>query len=265
MASNPEISVSEDVTELVKKIIVENDWEPVSAVRYFEGTGGAEGFSSKHIQVEINKSTGKLNLFVKSPMALAMTGIPFEKHYDNEIYFYNTVYKTYLQFLKSKGLEKDLDYIPKCYGSSTKHVIALENLKDQGYTCYERMKIMDDEHITLAVKTLAKFHGISFAHKDQHEEEYDKLLSDWGGDLMSHMPKDSPMAQMMAGGIQIVLNQFDPVKDKDVLAKATLKVLTGAFLDVTKIRNRYTILTQGDFWCNNIMFLYEVSQFILTQ
>ncbi|GJQ82635.1 hypothetical protein Trydic_g19653 [Trypoxylus dichotomus] len=218
MSEEQEFSVSEDAKALVKEIIHKNNWEPVSEVKYYPGTEAGDGYACKHVAVEITQSTGTIRLFMKYALHFKISNeMPVDKVCANEIYFYEVVLPAYQEFLRKKNVQDGFRHVPKCYGSFAKNVIALENIKDRGFTLFDRNTIMDDNHIILVLETFAKLHATSFAFKDQDRENYDKLVASWDGDVYSVLPKDSSIRKTWTGMIRDGLKKLDPAKDRKIL------------------------------------------------
>ncbi|GJQ82634.1 hypothetical protein Trydic_g19652 [Trypoxylus dichotomus] len=258
MSGRQEFSVSDDAKALVIEIIEKNNWAPISDIKYYPGIDAGDGYASKHVAVEIIRSTETIKLFVKYALDFKISKeMSIDKIYGNEIYFYDVVFPAYRKFLGEKDVQDGFRHAPKCYGSSAKNVIALENIKDKGFTLFDRRTIMDDNHITLVLKTFAKFHATSFAFKDQDRENYDKLVAGWDGDVIGVLSKDSPIRKMWTNLIRDDLKKLDPVKDREILDRCDAESLANFIIDIRQCRDENSIFTQGDCWCNNMMFKYE--------
>ncbi|GJQ82632.1 hypothetical protein Trydic_g19651 [Trypoxylus dichotomus] len=258
MSSERVFSVSDDVKALVKEVIEKHNWGPVLDVKYYPGTEAGDGYASKHVAVEILRPTGKVRLFLKYSLdSKVFSDMPIDKLYSNEVYFYDVIFPAYEKFLSEKNIPNGFKHVPKCYGTSAKNVIALENIKDKDFTLFNRRTVMDDNHITLVLKTFAKLHAISFAFKDQNKEGYEKLVADWVGDFFSFAPVDASFKRIWVDLIRDGLNTLDPVEDKDILDRCDAELLGDFIFNAHRHRNEYSVFTQGDCWCNNIMFKYE--------
>lgn len=63
------------------------------------------------------------------------------------------------------------------YTDGENDFIVLENVSPLGFGPASRQNCMDWAECTVILKTLAKFHAISFAYRDQKKEEFIKLAS----------------------------------------------------------------------------------------
>ncbi|GJQ82625.1 hypothetical protein Trydic_g19646 [Trypoxylus dichotomus] len=240
MSSDKEFSVSTDARTLVSAIIENNNWDPILGIKYFPGSQTGDGYTTKHIAVEITTSKEKIRLFIKCALDTNLAVIQsIVKFYPNERYFYDIVYPAYTEFLWKKKVEDCFRNVPKCYSTSSENVIALENIKYKGFALFDRMKIMGDMHIRLVLRTIAKFHAVSFAFKDQDREQYDKLVENCAGDFYSQQPEDSPILTLFYEIIKEALNKLDPENDKEILQKCDANALIGYVTSTTKSHNEY--------------------------
>lgn len=254
------ISVPDDVKEQIKRIIVKNNLGLKSNVVYSVGSEIGDGILSKTVTVDIESPKEELNLFIK--YGLKTNSQDLKQIYANEIHFYEVIMPVYLDFLAKKNIEDTFRNVPKCYGTFN-GIVALENLRKKGYKLCNKALIANDEHITLIFKTYAKFHATSFAFKDQHVEEYRKIMMKVT-DMYSYNASDEKLVRQHEL-LKIMINNFvkrlDPVKDKYILDRS------GSIADdiikfnnsLHKLQYENDILIQGDCWCDNMMFLYEVS------
>ncbi|KAK9703406.1 Ecdysteroid kinase-like family [Popillia japonica] len=108
--------------------------------------------------------------------------------------------------------------VPKCYGSADSKILALQNLRSDGYDLCDKTFIANEEHIELVFKTYAKFHAIGFTYKDQRPELYDKLME--GVTDLFRGAGDEVNRQRVKGAnavIQEFLSKLDPKRDKFIV------------------------------------------------
>ncbi|KAI4466586.1 hypothetical protein MML48_2g00002816 [Holotrichia oblita] len=253
------IDVSDEIQGFITDLIAKYNWEPVSEIKYYEGSNLGDGYACKHIAVEIIRKNDTIRLFIKYPAGIKLPegDSDIDKLYLNEVYFYTTIFKTYQNFLGEKGLKSDLVSVPKCYGSSADNTIALENLRDKGYTLFDRKQFMNDEHIKLVLRSFARWHGTSFAFKDQRKGDFEELAKHCGTNLWNGQNNDSAILKMYTGIVEGCLAKFDQVKDKHLLERCTIEVLQDSLKEFGCNQDEYAVITKGDCWCNNMMFLYE--------
>lgn len=174
--------------------------------------------------------------------------IPFERIFQREIYFYNTVVNVF----KSLGAS---NFVPVCYYTSSepfKELLVLENLKTQGFLLWPRTKEMDAQHLELTIKEYAKLHAFSFALR-RHKPEVLQEIEDNTTDIYLSIIKRCGTAETIAKLSERVWAAFGkngcvfPVVE--VMERLVAKGAAG----------KYGVLCHGDTWCNNILFKYKVS------
>lgn len=266
MPADVEVSVTEDVKAIIDKIITKYGLENIIDIKYEVGSQAGDGYVSKTAAVDIisdNNTTWKV--FLKYAQDVKPTeSIPIDKLYANEIYFYDIVYPAFKKFLEKKQVKTAFQQVPKCFATSEKGgIVALENIKDKGFQLYNRRIVMDRPHLELVLRTFAKFHALSFAFKDQEKERYQELIDNSHGDFFSKIMEAEGPVNMINMSIDNFLGKLDPIGDKYILDKCQnlSEVLIKAICSPRDYINEYSILTQGDCWCNNMMFKYPVSTF----
>ncbi|GJQ82638.1 hypothetical protein Trydic_g19656 [Trypoxylus dichotomus] len=248
---------SEDINRLIEEIIERYELNPVQEVKYVPASESGDGYISKAVAVSISTPSGTLDLFLKCALDLKQgDAFQIDKFYANEIFFYDIVCPAFSEFVGKRLKQHSLRNVPKCYGTSKKNIIALENLKKQRYKLFDRGQVMNENHLKLVLKTFAKFHAIAFAFKDQDRRKYDELL-DGVYDVFSTKNGEDSFIAIMRGTIKDFVRKLDPIQDKEILAKCEVEELVSSISSADRSLDEYSILTQGDSWCNNVMFLYE--------
>ncbi|XP_012229629.1 uncharacterized protein [Linepithema humile] len=128
--------------------------------------------SKQHVQVNfvvksIPKNVGRRKTFRSSDF------------FRNEIMFYTQIVPKFEEFLASKE-QSNLLCIPQHIVSHMDGVndfIVMKDVSPLGFGPASRQSCIDWTECTVILKTLAKFHAISFAYKDQKKEEFAKLAS----------------------------------------------------------------------------------------
>lgn len=97
----------------------------------------------------------------------------------NEIAFYTQVVPKFKEFLAKKN-QAHLLSVPRHLGSladGENDYLVLENVCQLGFGPITRQKYVTMEDCIAIIETLATFHAISFAHKDQNKEEFAECVS----------------------------------------------------------------------------------------
>ncbi|XP_011864138.1 PREDICTED: uncharacterized protein LOC105560023 [Vollenhovia emeryi] len=134
--------------------------------------GIADGSPGQQVQVNfvvksIPKNVGRRKTFRSG------------EFFSNEIVFYTKIVPRIEKFLAEKG-QSDLLCIPRYLASYTDgedDFLVLEDVSPLGFGPASRQSCLDWAECAVILKTLAKFHAISFAYRDQRKEEFLECMS----------------------------------------------------------------------------------------
>lgn len=113
------------------------------------------------------------------------------------------------------------------------------------------------EHVTLVMKTLGKFHAISFAMKEQQPEKFKMLTSELSDILIRE--NDQNMCEFLnflpAAVIAAITDPADiHIKEKiEILYKRKQMEIAAECVN-GKTAEPYTVICHGDLWTNNTLF-----------
>lgn len=170
------------VYELLTKIANLNGFTDYS-VHVNDGSQPGDGFSSSLFRTSIseNKSDKKLDLVCKVVPSSKKHRQEFfsDNAFKNEARFYHKLMPILAKFQENKNLSKHDQFLayPKCYGSiiddeHERYVIILEDLCPFGFEMWNKAKPTSIENVRITMHELGKFHGLSFALKDQKPDEF---------------------------------------------------------------------------------------------
>lgn len=256
------LNATEEVVELIEELVIKYDFQPKSKVVYTAGSQAGDNYMSRTIAADIKDDEKALSLFLKYGHAV-VNSVPIDKLYSNEIYFYDEIYKILSKFSEARGVKDAFIDVPKCYGTSTKFVIAFENLKNVGYNIFGRKKVMNESHIAIVLKSLARYHALCFAFKDQERECFDDISNKIYNYFYEAAQGDTDgFKKVVESTMKEFILELDTVKDKHISDKCqnSLQQLKKITEDQD---NKHFIIVKGDCWSNNIMFRYEVSRKII--
>ncbi|XP_031627429.1 uncharacterized protein LOC116343490 isoform X2 [Contarinia nasturtii] len=182
-----------------------------------------------------------------------------------EIYMYDKVLPFFRQFERSKNVNIFSEY-PMCYQTIDVELnegLVFEDLSVNGFTTVDRHKEdMTAEHVNLVMKTLGKFHAISFALKDQQPNKFNELASNLSEVFVRK--DDIRLGEIVNQQAEIMLNVVSADEDAHLLAKVKKLCDQGIFsiatdcLD-TELTGEATVISHGDTWQNNTMFKYDTN------
>lgn len=179
----------------------------------------------------------------------------------NEINFFNVVLKGFNDFQAAK---RDAKYpfndIATClvtYMDGENDFLVLENLNNYGYHTATRQAAMDISLCRLIMKTLGRFHGLSFVIRDQSPKLFEELssvleetyyanrLKPWYNDFMNKQ-------------IEVALDAVEKIYGGTIVEERAKKFLTeGSLYDkmakLTHPRNRFSVIGHGDCWVPNFL------------
>lgn len=137
-----------------------------------------------------------------------------------------------------------------------KEIIVLEDLKADGYILYNRQKSFDRQHLEIVMKTLARFHAMSFVLKQKKPALFEQLVQNVSKVMEYGENIDSLLN--IAKKACIGLIESAEIKQKVEENLSDFMVKFRGFLDY-KNTEPYNVICHGDCWINNFMFKYEVS------
>lgn len=157
--------------------------------------------------------------------------------------------------------ENGFNEYPKCYRTGDvdlSECVLLEDLSVKGFTMIDRFtQEITADHVRLVMKTLGKFHAISFALNDQQPEKFVEFSSQLNEVFIR---KDDPiLREYFLKQSESVLNAVSDEKDAHLLAKVK-KVFEMAPMDIAadcldlKATGLAGVISHGDCWQNNVMF-----------
>lgn len=170
------------------------------------------------------------------------------------------------QFEESRGVlgESGFTEYPKCYRTIDKELdecVLLEDLSVRDYNIVDRFKEdITADHVYLIMKTLGKFHAISFALKDQQPDKFKELASN----LTEHFIRRND--NLLRGYFDMQAKSASSVlfedEDGPIIAKVK-KLFEKSAMDVAadclelEATEPASIIAHGDTWQNNTMFRYD--------
>ncbi|XP_050532598.1 uncharacterized protein LOC126900720 [Daktulosphaira vitifoliae] len=206
----------------------------------------------------------------KHPYAILRECLHSDNQFHNEI----TMYKQIIPFFNSMSITNSQIENPLFarffYGNNVggenfeKDMIVLENVSTLGYKLSEQRLMLDYEHIEIALKSMAKFHGFSYTAKHKNNQQFLELTkktqeSQWF---------ESGEWVIRKNGMKVIgktdinrLVEKNPDKYKNNLhVQKLLEHFNEPDNNLRKLMNNYgsvPVLCHGDFCRNNILFKYN--------
>lgn len=174
------LNLPQYIYDLLDQIIKANGFDKYS-MEIKAGAGEGSGTEILGVDVSDSNSDKKLNLVCKiaSFDEDKRKMLPPKINFERETCFYDKIIPMFSKFQEEKNLPKIDQFLshPKCYGTIKNHekeqyAIVLEDLRQLGFRTWDKVQSTPIENMRLLIREVAKFHGISFAMKDQRPAEF---------------------------------------------------------------------------------------------
>lgn len=229
-----------------------------------KGSEKGDGFIGEKSRAILQGDNKSMDLFVKG----APTDQAFKDLFDPrpiyllEIMFYNDVYPAFNKFQSEKNIPKPFTSIVECVDTCSEEgneILILQNARNLGYELSDKMKQMNKEHIEFIYTEYGKYHGISFALKDQQPKVYQALVDKLPINALALIAEklEVGILKMVEKGKEL----FDPEKEADKYNTYSAYVdnLHDFVLNVAHHKDAYKVIVHGDCWSNNMMFKYAAN------
>ncbi|XP_028157094.1 uncharacterized protein LOC114350467 isoform X4 [Ostrinia furnacalis] len=256
-------TLSEALTKWFEKPCTFTHWQ------YVSDTGKGDSYLSDLMRIRIygNNEHGvskNVQVILKTMPSSVARRLTFKSHefFQNEINFYVKVLPALLEFQAKKKLSEPFDSYVKLFFAhcdGTNDVICLEDASLENFGGAVRQEGIDLAHCQQTLKSLAQFHAISFAMKDQNPEEFEDIrhhifevyyherLRNWYrrfwkricGIAIDAVEREYPDSVYVEK-----IKQFCVPERYDDMIKAATRSVTG-------------VISHGDSWTNNFLFKYE--------
>lgn len=172
------------------------------------------------------------------------------KAYDKEIYMYEAVLSRLYQFWDEENLS------PQFYGGTKLQSLILEDLNELGFHIHDKTLRLDLEHSTTALKTLARFHGLSLKYLQIHranKKEIKYLCSNIASVEGNSMEGFYFLYEkfLKVSADLFPENILVKLKDNSEILIKLIKAI------MTPNENGLNVIKHGDYWNNNILFRYD--------
>jgi hypothetical protein len=202
-------------------------------------------------------STGTKHLVVKSlPKSQIMltvmtqTGI-FKRETDMYLVALPTMYRVAEELTGSK-----IQYLTSRCVYSEPNILVLEDLNHMGYKMADRRSGLDLPHCQLALRSLARFHGMSVALHRQDASSMTLFK-----EVFYKEEQRAFLSSFFENGAQVLASVvakwsgYERFADK--IRKMAETIVTKTIEIVKPKENSLSVLNHGDFWTNNMLFKYS--------
>lgn len=180
------------------------------------------------------------------------------RHFAREHFIYEYLFPAFEKFqtlhLKEQYIFK---HYPRCIAASSvceDEYVLLNDLSLQGFSNSDRPTPLPYDKCVAVLKTLAKFHAISFAMKDQQPEVWAKVTSKLN-EIMFTAPINESFENFLRKNVDYSLTTLDPEQDEIVIEKLLkFKENYAEFMVDCCAEKEDAIVLHGDCWISNMMF-----------
>lgn len=229
-----------------------------------DSSATANGFLGVIFFVKVIDKKGTLNLVVKagSQNEKQRNFINIGDIFGREIYFYKKILPAMSDFQKARLVKQPFISYPKCYeaySSADCEGLVLENLKAKGFSLWNRLVPMDENHISLVLREYGRFHAISLAMKDQNPEQFKQLTRNYD-DCFNQFLIRVKACEHYRNRFKIISDVLSKQGRQELSAKVKkfIDEIEPVLMNCAKPDDQYSVILHGDCWCNNMMFRYEV-------
>ncbi|XP_031626607.1 uncharacterized oxidoreductase dhs-27-like isoform X2 [Contarinia nasturtii] len=175
-----------------------------------------------------------------------------------EHYIYEYLFPVFEKFQRLHLKEQYIfKHYPRCIAASSVYedeYVLLNDLSLQGFKNSDRPTALHFEKCVAVLKTIAKFHAISFAMKDQQPERLAKLTSKLS-EITFTKPINEELDIFLKRNVGYSMTTLDPEKDKVIIKKLMkFRENYASFMAECCAEKEDAIVLHGDCWISNIMF-----------
>ncbi|XP_046670514.1 uncharacterized protein LOC124360720 [Homalodisca vitripennis] len=210
------------------------------------------------VEVELDnnteESTTSKSMTMKGPL---IDGHYFKNMLDsdkldkNQFNFYRYIFPQIDDIFKRK-------FGPKVHLSKLDNILMMEDIIGSGYVICNRIKQLDYPHCKQAIETLAWFHAATIVLHSENPELVERNGSEpVYNDAFIGETKLSLTYRSQLTAVADMIKYCDGLESLSSAIHSHRDSLVQTIVDIFKQRRKFTVLNQGDFWTNNILFIYE--------
>ena len=178
----------------------------------------------------------------------------------NEVQFYCRVLPEFVKFQEEKRVTSPFCSVATIYHIS-EHTIVMEDMKSFGYMMLDKRQPLDMPHIRLVLKEMGRFHGLSFAFKDQNPQKFADLKSSiketvFRSSAAGHF--NSILTSGWKAALGIARKTF--ITDHLQITEAFFGNVWNKMGTLATPQEPYAVILHGDTITNNILFHYPLEE-----
>ncbi|XP_076032189.1 putative kinase-like protein D1044.1 [Oratosquilla oratoria] len=219
-----------------------------------------------HVDYELEGRDHKAKYVAKlnKPTNHDDTRLMVKDFFEQEKNFYTDIGPTLSRELKEVGHEPlRFARAPYVHFKDGVYVMFMEDLRERGFTMYDRRKGLDDAHIFLVLKELARIHASSTILQKRSKkpilESHPYLYDGFMQDELPYPTYSIIMAELV-GGAALVAEKTGGYDQAVRHIKEVFQPNSHAIIrDLLRSQPPFQVVTHGDCWTNNTLFRYNES------
>lgn len=183
--------------------------------------------------------------------------------FGREVLMYNTFLPILIDFQAEKGLTEENGFFdfPKCYFAASnvelgQHVIIMDDLRSQAFSLWDKTKPIPFENVRLLMIAMGRFHGLTFALRDQHPDVF-RPFEKMPDVMLEALDRSANMKEIVQTSLTRTITMLyakpDELKRIQYIRDNWVQEIHDC-LDL-HLSGRFGIINHGDCWNNNMMFL----------
>jgi len=188
------------------------------------------------------------------------TAMESDIFFRNEVQFYRCVLPEFVKFQEEKRATSPFRSVATIYHIS-EQTIVMEDMKVRGYKMLDKRESLDMPHIRLVLKEMGRFHGLSFAFKDQNPQTFADMKSSinetvFRSSATGHF--NSILTSGWKAALGIARKTF--TTEHLQIIEAFLGNVWNKMGTLATPQEPYAVILHGDAYTNNILFHYPLEE-----
>lgn len=176
---------------------------------------------------------------------------------------YQNVLPALIDFQAKHGVADAVAFncFPKCYvafheDGNSESIIIMQDLRQAGYQLWDKRKQTPYESVRLLMQQIGRFHGLSFAIRDQNPQLFQEFQD--MAPILVEICSTSGLAAMINSCHTKVISLLENPEDVEAM-QSIAKNWKQIFLDGVDadLLGQFGVVNHGDCWSNNMMYVLE--------
>ncbi|KAJ8879474.1 hypothetical protein PR048_020082 [Dryococelus australis] len=222
--------------------------------------GKGENYASIIQKINITYTDGKDHQKEKTFILKSMPHNPIMQRFVIEAKLYDKELHAYKKLIPAMASLTEVPQISaQFYSTDREDIVILEDMTTKGFKMADRKKRMDLAHSILALKALARFHGLSFAVVEREPSIVDHFQESMYSNRMKEM--NSRFIPKMYGSLASLVETWVGFERFSEKIRSRIDGIFDQMEEIISPKiSAFNVLNHGDFWVNNMLFRYNETQ-----